>query len=65
MGDICKPSNSGIRDLDTVAFIRCVDVREPQIHEFWCHGIYGICREVHPYARIYITDGTVGEFVTE
>ena len=65
MGNICRTSKYGSRVSETGAFIQCVNGREPQIHELWCHGIYGIFCKVHPYARIEILDGTVGEFSTD
>ena len=34
-------------------------------NKLWWHGIGGICREVHPTARIDIPDWSVGEFITE
>ena len=35
------------------------------ILELWCHRIDKICRKVHPYARIEIPVGNVGEYVAE
>ena len=65
MVDIRRTSNSGSGSPETSSSIQYVDGREPHIHKLWCHGVDGICREVHPYSRIYIPDVTVGEFVTE
>ena len=64
MGGISRPSNSGRGAPETGAFIWSVGSIEPQIHELWCHRVDRICCEVHPYARIYILVGNVGEFVT-
>ena len=65
MGDIYRPSNYGNGGPETGAFIQCVNDIEIQIHELSCWNIYGICREVHPTARVDIPAGTVREFVTE
>ena len=65
MDTIFRPSNSGGRDSEIGDFIQCIDGIERQIHELWCHKIGGICCKLHPYARIEIKSGTVGEFVTE
>ena len=63
MGDIWRPSNSDSGDPDTAVFIQCVNYRDPMAHKFWCHGIYSICREVHPKERVDITTGTVRKFI--
>ena len=42
----------GFIGLDPVAFIQCVDGREPQIHEVWSLGLDGIIIEVHPKAQV-------------
>ena len=65
MGNIRRPSKSVIGGSETGSFFQFVNGREPKTHEFWCHGIYGICCEMHHYSRIVTPDGTVGEFVTE
>ena len=65
MGDIRQLSDSGSRDPYPSAFIQCVDGIDPMIHELWCHGIDGLCCEVHPTARIDISVGNTGELVTE
>ena len=52
VGFIHQPSNSGSEDKYGLEFIRCVDGREPQIHELWFFAEDGITREVHPFARI-------------
>ena len=62
MGDIRWPSNTGSRSTKDTAFIQCVDVREPQIHELWCLGLDNITRKVHPTAQVEVIIGTVGEF---
>ena len=65
MGDIHRNSNCGSGGPETGAFIQCVNGIEIQIHELLCWDIDGICREVHPTARVDILEGTVREFVTE
>ena len=65
MGDIWRHCGYGSRAPDPGAFIRCVDGRDPMIHEFCCHGIYGICLEVHPTGHIEIPAEYIGGFVTE
>ena len=58
VGVIFRPSDSGCRDDDRPQFIRCVDGRQPKIHEVWIFGEDGVPPEVHPYARV-----DVGAFV--
>ena len=60
-----RPYDASIRAPDTCAFIKCDSCREPMTHELWCKRIDKICREVHPIARIEITDVTVEELITE
>ena len=50
-GAIFQPFNSGIGADDRLEFIRCVGGRQPEIHEVWTFGNYGITREVHTFAR--------------
>ena len=64
MVSICRTSDSGIGDTEGVAFIRFFDGREPQIHEIWCLGYYGVTREIHPTAQIEVRTGNMGQFTT-
>ena len=64
MGSICWTSNPGSRGTKDTEFIRCVDVREPQIHKLWCLGLDNITRKVHQTALVEVGAGTVGEFTT-
>ena len=43
-------------------FFRCVDGRQPQIHEVWTFAEDGVTREVHLTARVDVSAGFVGEF---
>ena len=52
--------NYGSGDEAGPEFIRCVDVRQPQIHEFWNYREDGVTHKVHPTACI-----DVGTFVGE
>ena len=65
IGTIHRPSYSGSSGTDTTAFIQCINVRDPQINEFWCQDLYRICHEVNPTAYVEIPDGTFREFVTK
>ena len=65
MGDIRRTSNYGSGGPETDTFIKYVNGREPQIHEFWCWDIDRICREFYLKVRVEILDGTFGDFVTE
>ena len=65
VGSISRPSNSGSGDEDGPEFIRCVDGRDPQIHEVRTFGEDGVMREVHPTARLDVGDGLVREFATD
>ena len=49
--------------LDT-KFIRCVDGREPQIHELWCLRLENVTREIHLIVLLEFSAGTMGEFTT-
>ena len=61
---ICRPSNPGSRSTKDLAFVQCVDGREPLIHEVWSQGLYNITCKVHPTALVQVIAGTVGEFAT-
>ena len=65
MGNIYRPFYSGSGGNDATSFIQCINGREPRIHELWCLGFDGISWKVHPTARVDVTDGTMGEFVTD
>ena len=43
-----------------VWFTRCIEGRKPKIYELWTFADDGI-REVHPYARVQISDDFIGE----
>ena len=64
VGAIRRRSDSGSGDKDGLEFIRCVDGRDPQIHEVWSFGEDGVTREVHLTARVDFGAGFVGKFVT-
>ena len=64
MGTIRRLSDYGRGGTDATSFMQYVDGREPQIHELWYLGLDGISCKVHPTARVEVTTGTVGEFVT-
>ena len=55
-GVIRQLSRSGSRGEDGLEFIRCVGGREPQIHKLWNFSEDGINLEVHPFARIDVSD---------
>ena len=59
------PSDSGSGDAEGPKFIRCVDGREPQIHEVWAFVDDGVTREVHPNVRVDFYAGVVGEFLSD
>ena len=65
MGDIWRPSDSGIGDPYPCIFIQCVNGRERMAHKLWSHGLYGLVRNVYPTGRVEIPTGTVREFITE
>ena len=65
MGSICRPYDSGSGGTKGVEFIRCVDGQDPQIHEIWCLGSYGVTREVHLTAQIDVGAETVGQVLTQ
>ena len=56
VGVIRQPSRSGSGGEDGPEFIRCVAGREPQIHKLWSFSEVGITCEVHPFARIDVSD---------
>ena len=64
MGTIRRPQDYVSGGTEATSFIQCVGGREPQIHEFWCLDLEGISRKFHPTARVEVTAGTAGEFLT-
>ena len=52
VGYIDRPSDSGSGYAEGPEFIRCMDRREPQIHEVWYLGKDGVTREVHLTAHV-------------
>ena len=61
MSSILRPSDgTGIGDPCTSFFIQCVNDREPMANELWSHGLDGLCRDIHPTARVEIPPGTDG-----
>ena len=60
VGSILWPSDCGSGDKEVPKFIRCVDERQPEIHEVWNFGEDCVTREVHLNARV-----DVGAFVGE
>ena len=65
MGSIRRPLDHVSGSTKDTAFIKCVDGREPPIHDVWNLGLYGTIREVHPTAQVEVPTGTVGYFVTD
>ena len=59
------PSDSGSRGTEVTDFIQCINGQEPQVHELWFMVLDGIGHKVHSTARVEVTSGTVGEFVTD
>ena len=58
-------ANSGNGGEDGPEFMRCVDGRQPQIHEVWTFGEDGVTREVHTTARVDAGAVFVGGFATD
>ena len=56
VGSIRQTSNSGSGSDDGIEFIRCVDRRQPEIHEVWTFGDDVITPEVHYFARVDVRD---------
>ena len=46
---------SGREDEIEIAYICCIDGREPEAFELWAFAEDGICK-VHPYAWVQISD---------
>ena len=64
VGSIGRPSDSGSGGAEGPEFVRCVDVREPQIHEVWAFGFDGVTHEVHPKEQVDVGTGFVGDFLS-
>ena len=64
IGSIRLHSNSGIRGTLDTKLIRCVDVRETQIHKLWCLGMDNVTCKIHLTAQVEVGAGTVGDFTT-
>ena len=64
MGSIRRPSDSGSGINKATALIQCVDGREPHIHDLWYLVLDGISCGGFTTAQVEVTDGTVGEVVT-
>ena len=65
MGSIRRPLDSGDGSNEDTAIIKCVDGREPHIHELWFLGLENITHKLHPTVQVEVAAGTVGEFVTD
>ena len=63
VGSIDHPYNSHSGGAEGPKFIRCVDGREPQIHEVSTFSENDVTRELHPTARVDVGAKFVGEFV--
>ena len=63
VGDIHWRSNSGSGDEDGLEFIRCVDGRDPQVHEVWIFGEDGVTPEIYLTALVDVGDVIVGKFL--
>ena len=64
MSAISSPFDSGSTSDEATAFIQFINGQEPQVHELWCLVLYEMSCKVLPTARVEVTVGTVGEFVT-
>ena len=62
MGSIHQPSDYGRVGTEDIDFIRCVEIRDPQLHGMWCLGSDKITRKIHPTARLEVGNGTLGLF---
>ena len=64
VGSICWPSESGCGENDGLKFIRCVDGRQPKVHEVWIFGEDGVTPEVHLTARVDVKTFVGNYFAT-
>ena len=60
----CWPSDSCCGGADRSKFVRCVDRRDPEVHEVWIWGDDGITPEVHLTAQIDIEPWITRDFST-
>ena len=65
MSDIRRRSNYDSGDPYPSVFIQCINGRDPMSHKLWCHGLAGLCREVHLTVQVEIATWTVREFITD
>ena len=63
-GYIRRPYDYSNGDTEDIEFIRCVDGRDPQLHEMWCLSLDNVIRKIYPTAQIEVGAGTVGELTT-
>ena len=63
-GYIRRPYDYSNGDTEDTEFIRCVDGRDPQLHEMWCLSLDNVIRKIYPTAQIEVGAGTVGELTT-
>ena len=61
---ISQSSNSVNGDYDKLEFIRCVGVRQPDIHEVWTLGDDRITHKVYPFALVDVRNFVGGFFAT-
>ena len=62
IGAICRTSNYGSGGTEATAFIQCINVQEPQVHELWCLVLDRISRKVDTTARVEVPAETMREF---
>ena len=62
VGSIGRTSDSGSGEEDIPDFIRCVDGRDPQIHEVWDFGDDDVTCEVHLSVQVDVSTGVVEGF---
>ena len=62
VGFVDAASNFSDKDAEGPEFIRCMDGREPQVHDVWTFRDYGVTLEVHPTTQVDVSSGFVGEF---
>ena len=60
----CWPSESGCGSVDQSKFVRCVDGRDPEVHEFWIWGDDGIIPKLHLTAWVDIKYWVTCDFAT-
>ena len=65
VGYIRQPFNSVSGADDLTEFIHCVGRQQPQIHGVWTLADDGITREVHPFARVDVSDFSRDCFKTD